>query len=94
MSPVDAFWHLANLFGPAIGLALIAPTLAKLLWRHDLRRVPWRGLAWWTLASCASVILAGLAWLGRDGRMATYAAMVLASAAVLWWRGFVRAERG
>jgi len=25
---------------------------------------------------------------GRDGRMATYAGMVLASAGALWWRGF------
>ncbi len=90
MSPVDAFWHLANLFGPAFGLALIAPTLAKLLWRHDLRRVAWRGLALWTGAACAAVVLAGLVLLGRDGRMATYATMVLAATAVLWWRGWVR----
>jgi hypothetical protein len=31
---------------------------------------------------------AGLAWFGRDGKMATYAGMVLACALTLWWRGF------
>jgi hypothetical protein len=90
MSPVDAFWHLANLFGPAIGLALIVPTLAKLLWRQELRRVAWRSLALWTLAACAAVLLAGLVLLGRDGRMATYLALVLAAALTLWWRGWLR----
>ena len=84
----DAFWHLANLFGPALGLALIAPTAAKLLWRRDLRQVAWRGLAAWVLGACALVTLAGLLLLGRDGRMVTYGAMVLTAAAVLGWRGW------
>jgi hypothetical protein len=88
MSPVDAFWHLANLFSPALGLALIAPSLAKLLWRHDLRRVGWSGLVLWTWLASAMVIVVGLLLLGRDGLMASYAAMVLAAAAVLWWRGW------
>jgi len=87
MGPLDFFWHLANLFGPALGLALIAPTLAKLLWRDALRAVPWVGLAGWVLVADAAVLLAGLALQGRDGRMATYVAMVLSTAAVLWWRG-------
>jgi hypothetical protein len=88
MGPIDAFWHLLNLFGPAIGLGLIAPTLAKLLWRRELALVPWRALAQWVAVACAVVILAGLVVLGRDGRMATYAALVLVTAAALWWRGF------
>ena len=90
MGPIDAFWHLLNLFGPAIGLGLIAPSLAKLLWRRELAAVPWRALAQWVAAAGAVVTLAGLAILGRDGKMATYAALVLATAAALWWRGFFR----
>ncbi|MDT7837502.1 hypothetical protein [Aquabacterium sp. OR-4] len=89
MGPIDAFWHLLNLFGPAIGMGLIAPTLAKLLWRSALRSVPWRELAGWTAAVCAAVLLAGLVVFGRDGRMTTYVALVLATAAVLGWRGFI-----
>jgi hypothetical protein len=30
----------------------------------------------------------GLLVLGRDGKMATYGAMVLACALTLWWRAF------
>lgn len=87
MGPLDVFWHLANLLAPALGMALIAPTLAKLLWRDALRSVPWAPLAAWVGGANAVVLVGGLALQGRDGRMATYAAMVLASAAVLWWRG-------
>lgn len=93
MGPIDALWHLLNLFGPALGLALIAPSLAKGLWRAALRGVAWRGLAGWVAGANALVTLAGLALTGRDGRMATYAAMVLATAAVLGWRGFWRPAR-
>ena len=88
MGFVDAFWHLTGLFGPALGMALIAPTLAKLLWRRDLRAVAWRDLAAWVLGTSAVVTLAGLLLLGRDGRMTTYGAMVLAAAVVLGWRGW------
>jgi hypothetical protein len=35
-------------------------------------------------------LLGGLVLSGRDGRMATYAAMVLANAAALGWAGFGR----
>jgi len=34
------------------------------------------------------VSIAGLVAFGRDGRMATYAAMVTASAVALWWAAF------
>jgi hypothetical protein len=69
-------------------MALIAPSLAKLLWRQALRGVAWRALVLWTAVACAVVTLAGLLLFGHDGKMATYAAMVLAAAAALWWRGF------
>ena len=87
MGPLDLFWHLANLFAPALGMALIAPTLAKLLWRDALRAQSWAPLAVWVGLANAGVLVGGLLLLGRDGRMATYVAMVLASAGLLWWRG-------
>ena len=87
MGPLDVFWHLANLLAPALGMALIAPTLAKLLWHDALRSVPWAALAGWVGGANAVVLVGGLLLLGRDGRMATYVVMVVATAAVLWWRG-------
>ena len=88
MGPLDALWHLANLFTPALALGGIASALAKLLWRRDLAAVRWQTLAGPACAACAATTLAGLVLLGRDGKMATYAFMVLACALTLWWRGF------
>ena len=77
-----------NLFGPAIGLGLIAPSLVKLLWRRDLRAVRWTRLIAWVTSACTLVTLAGLAFFGHDGKVATYAAMVVVCALTLWWAGF------
>lgn len=88
MGPIDVLWHVGNLFLPALMLGALASALAKLLWRRELGPVPWKRLAGPACAACAAVVLAGLLITGRDGRMLTYAAMVLACAATLWWRGF------
>lgn len=90
MGPIDAFWHLLNLFLPAAGLGAVAAAATKLLWRQETH-----GLAWWRLAvptavATAVVTVAGLLFYGQDGRMATYGAMVLAAALTLWWRVFLR----
>lgn len=88
MGPLDALWHLTNLFVPALALGTLAAALAKLLWRRDLAGVRWRRLAGPACAACALVTLAGLVLFGRDGKMATYGAMVVACAVTLWWWGF------
>jgi hypothetical protein len=62
--------------------------LTRLLWRRTLVGRPWWALAWPAMAVASAVTVAGMAWTGRDGRMATYAAMVAAVAFTLWWRGF------
>lgn len=88
MGPLDAFGHLLNLFLPAVMLAGLAAALAKVVWRSGLKPVSWWRLAAPAAVACAAVTLAGLVWAGQDGRMVTYAAMVLACALALWWRGF------
>lgn len=90
MSPLDAVWHLLNLFAPAVGTGLLAAAGAKWLWRRELTSTSWRALALSASLAGAVVTLAGLVVFGRDGRMATYGAMVLVVALTLWWRGFVR----
>jgi hypothetical protein len=72
---------------------LIAPTLAKLLWWRALGGVSWWRLASWVFAASALVTLAGLAVFGHDGKMATYAVMVAACTAALWWAGFASRSR-
>jgi len=94
MGPLDAFWHLTNLFLPALALGSLAAALAKLLWRRDLGGVSWRRLAGSAAAAGAVVTLAGLVLTGRDGRIVTYAVMVAACAITLWWQGFGPGRRG
>ena len=93
LAPIDAFWHLLNFFAPAIGVGLLAPSFAKLLWRRELKGVRWTLLCAWATACCAAVLFAGLLAFERDGKMATYAAMVVVCALTLWWVGFGRRRR-
>ncbi len=90
MGPLDAFWHLLNLFTPAIGLGMISAVLAKLLWRRELSAVRYLRLAGWACCASAAALIAGLILTGQDGRMVTYAGMVLACALALGWVGFGR----
>lgn len=90
MSPLDALWHLLNLVAPAFGLGAIFAGLAKLVWWRALKPVPWWRLAGWASGAGLVALLAGLVGFGRDGKMATYGAMVLAGALALWWAGFRR----
>ena len=88
MGPLDALWHLTNLFAMAWLTGAVAAAAAKLIWRRDLAAVRWLALAGHAIAAGCVVTLAGLLISGRDGRMATYGAMVVANAITLWWRGF------
>jgi hypothetical protein len=90
MGPLDALLHLLNFFAPALGVALGAALIAKLLWRRDLAGATWLGLWAWGSAGGALALVGGLVIFGRDGKMATYGALVAATALALWWAGFVR----
>jgi hypothetical protein len=90
MGPLDGLWHLLNFVAPAVGVSLIATALAKLLWRRDLKAVPFQMLFTWAAGAGVAVLVAGLVLFERDGKMATYGAMVLSTAGVLWWKGLRR----
>ena len=90
MGPLDAIWHVLNFFAPALGLAVLSASAAKLVWRRDLAGVAWLRLALWAALAGMAVLIGGLVVFGRDGKMATYAALVVASAIALWIAGFVR----
>jgi len=82
--------HLANFIAPALGvtalLALVSwwlrpgARLSDPAWRHA------RGLFAWVLAGGVLALLAGLVFFGRDGKMATYAALVVVAGSVAWWQ--------
>lgn len=85
MDPLLALWHLLNFTAPALGLAGL---LGLVLWL----RAPAKGptAAWestlWLAGGGVLVLLAGLALFGRDGKMATYAALVVVMGSLASWR--------
>ncbi len=88
MNPVDAFWHIANFFAPALVVGYLAAGATKLLWRRELGAIGWLRLGVWPSAAMAVVSLLGLVVFEHDGKMLTYGAMVLACATAIWWGGF------
>ncbi|MDQ6627389.1 MAG: hypothetical protein M3Z29_02915 [Pseudomonadota bacterium] len=90
MSIADALWHVANFVAPALATGFLAGAATKLLWRRELASVRWLRLGAWSSAAMLVVEVAGLLLFAHDGKMLTYAAMVLACAVALWWSGFRR----
>ena len=76
--------HVLNFAAPAAAVALLLGVAVPIFWRKEPAR-----LAWWAQTAivfavgCATLL--GTLWLlGRDGRMAGYAALVLATASMQW----------
>ena len=75
--------HLVNFAWPAFALAtLLAPVVVG--WRGLARSRLWRVGMLLGLAGLAVLVL-GLVWSGRDGRIATYAALVLVDGSLACW---------
>jgi hypothetical protein len=75
--------HAMNFAAPALCLALLLPALNRWLLRQPL------GLSWWAqglilFAVGLSALLGGLVFFGTDGKMLSYAALVLACASGQW----------
>ena len=92
MDPLAALNHLLNFAAPAAALALLLVPGSRFVVQNSAS-----ALSWWAqltivfVVGCA-VLLAGLWWLGRDGKVLTYAALVLATATCQWllrrgWKG-------
>ena len=85
MGVIDFFWHLVNLLAVSALFGTVAAVGARLLWRTQLAGVSVLRLMLLLQGAAAAVTLGGLVVFGRDGRMATYGAMVLAGALALGW---------
>ena len=89
MGILSALLHLANFVAPAVAAAAL---LALLSWtlRTGAR---FSSLAWcrardlfaWSALGGVLVLLIGLVYFGRDGKMATYGAMVLVMGTLAFW---------
>lgn len=87
MGPLDFIHHLLSFAAPAFGVALVVTLAARVLLPRGTAR-----LGWWpsfALNFIAGLVVlgAGLWYFGRDGKMATYAALVLVVATVQWLGG-------
>jgi amino acid transporter len=86
---LGAFWHLVNFAAPAACIGFFASVMAKIVWRRDMAGVSVLKLWSWSAGLACVAAIVALVVFGRDGKIVNYSAMVLASAAGLWWAGFV-----
>lgn len=84
MGPLDLFLHLLSFLAPALAVALLVALAARII-------MPWQPTtrSWWVQGAINSIVgmvvlAAGLWHFGVDGKMATYAALVLAVASCQW----------
>ena len=86
MDLIDFIWHLAGFVAPALFVAPVVVGLSHALDQKRAAAPNWRARIAINFAVCLAVLMLGLALLGQDGRMLTYGALVLASAAAEAWR--------
>ncbi|RYG14550.1 MAG: hypothetical protein EON92_01765 [Burkholderiales bacterium] len=85
MGPLDLLNHLLNFVAPALFVGTFLVVAAKLVMRRNLAAVAlWKQVAI-NVAVGVAALLAGLIIFGRDGKMATYAALVICCASSQWW---------
>lgn len=84
MSLLDILLHLLNFAAPALALAILLPLLSRLFTKRQVLLLPWWGQMLLNFVVGVAALLAALWWLGRDGKMTGYAALVLAMATTQW----------
>lgn len=87
MGPLDTFIHLLSFVAPALAVAVLVALAARVI----MPRPP-AGLSWWrhiaiNFVAGVLVLGAGLWYFGVDGKMTTYAALVVAIASCQWLCG-------
>lgn len=84
MGLIDILNHLLNFTAPAIVLAIVTAFFARNLLFRKVRLPGFSVLVGVACGTGLVVAVAGLWLFGRDGKMATYAAMVLGCATSQW----------
>ena len=83
MGPLDILNHTLNFMAPAAAVALLLVLCGRLFGAQGTGMALWRQFAL-VFAVGLLVLAGGLAVLGRDGKMLTYAALVVATATCQW----------
>lgn len=87
MGPIDLLIHLAGFAAPAFAVALLVTLSRPLILPRGPNGLGWRASFAINLVAGLVVLGAGLWYFGRDGKMLTYAALVLVVATVQWLSG-------
>jgi len=92
MSLIGLLDNLLNFIAPAVVLGLLVATLAPMLIKKVRPHHSWLTQSALNSLAGALVLVGGLLIFGHDGKMATYAAMVITCASSQWisgkaWRG-------
>ncbi len=76
--------HLLNFMAPACAVAAWMALVSPILMGHLPQWRSWRRQFMVNSVIGVGVLLLGLLWFGNDGKVVTYAAMVLACASTQW----------
>ena len=85
MGPLDSLIHVLNFLAPALFVGLFTALGARLLMQKGSKTPGFMAQLAINFAAASLVLLSGLWFFGHDGKMATYAALVLASATAQAW---------
>ena len=92
MNALDLARHLLSFVAPAFAVAVLVALAGRVVLPRASRPQRWWAPLALNFVAGVLVLLAGLWFFGRDGKMATYAALVLVVATCQWLSG--RAWRG
>jgi hypothetical protein len=84
MGPIDSLIHLLNFAAPALVVGLLTALLSRVFMKKRAVAQSLLAQAAINFAVCLLVLLGGLWFFGHDGKMLTYAALVLACASSQW----------
>ena len=85
MGPLDALYHAVNFMAPAAALAGLLVLGGRLIRSKGALALSWRAQVAINFVVGCAVLAAGLVVWGRDGKMLTYGALVLACATGQWF---------
>jgi hypothetical protein len=84
MGPLDTFIHLLSFSAPALAVALLVALAARVIMPRSPTAASWRAHIAINFIAGVLVLVAGLWYFGVDGKMATYAALVVVIAGCQW----------
>jgi zinc transporter ZupT len=87
VSPIDLSIHLLSFVAPALVVAVLVALAGSLLLPRSGRPQRWWLPVALNFIAGVAVLASGLWWFGRDGKMATYTALVIAVATCQWLSG-------